>query len=273
MERMGSFPATLIACAAGAALLGACASVQAQWPAEPVAVEIYDRTEGRVLATYMHEGRRYVVGKPGNEYAIRVRNKSGGRVLAVMSVDGVNAISGDTASPLQTGYVLSPYESADIAGWRKSMSHTAAFYFTTLPDSYAARTGRPDNIGVIGVAVFRERQRPMVLRQFERREPARRNADQPTAKAARPESAGAPAADAAAPPRPSLGTGHGRSESSYASYTAFERASETPEQTITVYYDSYQNLLAQGVPVDVAPIARLRPDPFPDHGRFAPDPR
>ena len=89
------------------------------------------------------QGRRYVVGKPGNEYAIRVRNQSGGRVLAVMSVDGVNAISGDTASPAQTGYVLSPYESADIAGWRKSMSHTAAFYFTPLPDSYAARTGRP----------------------------------------------------------------------------------------------------------------------------------
>ena len=73
----------------------------------------------------MHQGRRYVVGKPGNEYSIRVRNQSGGRVLTVMSVDGVNAISGDTASTAQTGYVLSPYESADIAGWRKSMSNTA----------------------------------------------------------------------------------------------------------------------------------------------------
>ncbi|HEY7943253.1 MAG TPA: hypothetical protein VIH15_01965 [Casimicrobiaceae bacterium] len=272
MKCMANFLATLIASAAGAAMLGACATVQAHWPAEPAAVEIYDRTEGRVLPTYTHEGRRYVVGKPGNEYSIRVRNQSGGRVLTVMSVDGVNAISGDTASPAQTGYVLSPYESADIAGWRKSMSHTAAFYFTTLPDSYAARTGRPDNVGVIGVAVFRERPRPVVMQQFERREAAR-DATEPTAKAAKPSAAGALASDAAAAPQPSLGTGHGRSESSYASYTQFERASATPEQTITIYYDSYPNLLAQGVPVGVPPIARLRPDPFPDRGRFAPDPR
>src|SRR5262252_4843457 len=129
------------------------------------AVEIFDRTEGRVLPMYWHEGRRYVVGKPGNEYAIRVRNGAGGRVLAVMSVDGVNVITGDTASTQQSGYVLAPYETAEIAGWRTSLSHTAAFYFTALPDSYAARTGRPDNVGVIGVAIFAEKQRPIALNE------------------------------------------------------------------------------------------------------------
>ena len=72
-----------------------------------------------------------------------MRNASAERALAVMSVDGVNVISGDTASPAQSGYVLGPSESADIAGWRKDMTRTAAFYFTALPDSYAARTGRP----------------------------------------------------------------------------------------------------------------------------------
>src|SRR5256885_5128149 len=40
-----------------------------------------------------------------------------------------------------------------------------------------------------------------------------------------------------------LGTGHGRSETSYASYTRFERASDTPAETIAIYYDSYENLL------------------------------
>ena len=49
----------------------------------------------------------------------------------------------------------------DIAGWRKNLARTAAFYFTELPDSYAARTGRPDHVGVIGVAVFRERVAPV----------------------------------------------------------------------------------------------------------------
>jgi hypothetical protein len=271
MERIGKVLATLVASAAAMVMLGACASVEAHWPAQPAAVEIYDRTEGRVLPTYFYQGRRYVVGKPGNEYAIRVRNQGGGRVLTVMSVDGVNAISGDTASTAQTGYVLSPYESADIAGWRKSMSRTAAFYFTALSDSYAARTGRPDNVGVIGVAVFRERERPVTQQQLDRREAAR-DAAEPMAKAAKPSSAGALNSDAAAAPQPSLGTGHGRSESSYASYTAFERASTTPEQTITIYYDSYQNLLALGVPVGAPALARWQPDPFPDRGRFTPDP-
>ena len=57
-------------------------------------------------------------------------NATGERVLAVMSVDGVNVVSGETASPAQSGYVLSAYECADINGWRTSLASTAAFYFT-----------------------------------------------------------------------------------------------------------------------------------------------
>src|SRR6266536_4853579 len=120
------------------------------------------------------------------------------RVLAVMSVDGVNVITGDTASPQQSGYVLAPYESADIAGWRKSMARTAAFYFTALPDSYAARTGRPDNVGVVGVAVFRRKQPPVSIAPQLR-------PSAPEAAAARRE---------AAQDESRLGTGHGRREAS-----------------------------------------------------------
>ena len=88
---------------------------------------------------------------------MRIRNCTGARVLVVTSVDGVNVISGDTAAPSQSGYVLEPWGSVEITGWRKSLSRTAAFYFTDLGDSYAARTGRPQNVGVIGVAVFQEK--------------------------------------------------------------------------------------------------------------------
>jgi len=264
-----------------AALLPLSGGALAHWPLPRVNVEIYDRTEGGVLPMYDFGGRRYVVGKPGNEYAIRVRNNGGERALAVMSVDGVNIITGDTASPAQSGYVLGPSESADIAGWRTNMSRTSAFYFTTLPDSYAARTGRPDNVGVIGVAIFQEKRRvqPPIIGRLER---DRSDAPQRSAAAG----AGA-AADAASPAPPaaaesrneqaqakqSLGTGYGRTENSSAQYTTFQRASETPIETIAIYYDSYQNLLAQGVPVASPPLARLTPDPFPDRGRFVPAPR
>src|SRR6266699_5465773 len=105
-----------------------------------------------------------------------------------MSVAGVNVITGDTASPSQSGYVLDAHGSFEIAGWRTSMSRTAAFFFTTLANSYAARTGRPDNVGVIGVAVFRER--PRVFRQFggkvERQRAARDEADGPASPSASP---------------------------------------------------------------------------------------
>jgi len=238
-------------------------------PDSSSAVEIFDRTEGRVLPLYWHEGRRYVVGKPGNEYAIRVRNGAGGRVLAVMSVDGVNVITGDTASPQQSGYVLAPYETAEIAGWRTSLSRTAAFYFTALPDSYAARTGRPDNVGVIDVAIFTEKQRPIALQEPRRESNARMDAktlQTPSAPVAAARESGAARDEAA-----KLGTGYGRSEASYASYTRFERASEMPSETIAIYYDSFANLLAQGVPV-APPVARYRPDPFPQPGHFVPAP-
>ena len=121
---------------------------------QPADVEIYDRTSGRNLPVYWHDGQRYVAGEPGHRYEVRVRNRGGGRVLAVTSVDGVNVISGETAAPDQTGYVLDGHGSVHIDGWRKSMAEVATFYFTALPDSYAARTGRPDNVGVIGIALF-----------------------------------------------------------------------------------------------------------------------
>ena len=94
----------------------------------------------------------------GHRYAVRIANLSGSRILAVLSVDGVNAVTGQTASPDQSGYVLDPYQSTEIDGWRKDLSEVAQFNFTALGDSYAARTGRPNNVGVIGVAAFREKQ-------------------------------------------------------------------------------------------------------------------
>src|SRR6059058_6672910 len=89
-------------------------------------LSVYDRTEGRRLAVHWHEGRAYVVGKPGNEYQVTMRNRLREDVLTVVSVDGVNVISGETADPGQTGYVLSQHRSYDILGWRKSLAETAA---------------------------------------------------------------------------------------------------------------------------------------------------
>ena len=125
-------------------------------------VDVYDRHEQRVLEIHPHRGRHYVVGQPGHDYAVRIRNCTAQRILAVVSVDGVNVITGETASPDQSGYVLEPWDYANIQGWRKDLERTAAFYFSEPYDAYATRTGRPDDLGVIGVAVFRERERRQI---------------------------------------------------------------------------------------------------------------
>ena len=142
-------------------------------------VTVYDRVENRALPVHQHQGRYYVVGKPGNEYQVRVRNRSGGDILAVVSVDGVNAVSGETANWNQTGYVLGPSQSFDIKGWRKSLQRVAAFFFTEHQFSYAARTDRPDNVGVIGVAVFRKKIEPQVFIPRERHRGPRAEGSEP----------------------------------------------------------------------------------------------
>src|SRR4029079_7611444 len=115
------------------------------------------RDTGATLPAYRQAGKLYIAGTPGHRYSVRLCNRSAARVLAVLSVDGVNAITGQNANPQQSGYVLDAYENMDVEGWRKNMSEIAQFNFTALDNSYAARTGRPNNVGVIGVAVFREK--------------------------------------------------------------------------------------------------------------------
>jgi hypothetical protein len=230
-------------------------------------VEIFDRTAGHALPQYVHGDRLYVAGEPGHQYELRINNRGGERLLAVTSVDGVNVISGETAEQQQSGYVLDAWNGVEVEGWRKNLDEVATFYFTRLSDSYAARTGRPENVGVIGVAVFRER-RPH-FRHHPLEERAAGNAP-----AAPEASADAQSADEYSSRRQSgkLGTGHGHREDSPASYVDFQRASSTPEETIVIYYDSRKNLLARGVIKEPRYYAEQeRPNPFPE-GMFVPDP-
>ena len=276
----------MTAAAAGVAIALALAATPAAAVGQLGTVDIVSRPDGHVLPVYGKDGRNWVVGTPAQEYGIRVCNTTGGRLLAVMSVDGVNIVSGDTASPAQSGYVLTAYECADINGWRKSQSATAAFYFTTLADSYATRTGRPDNLGVIGVAFFREHAERITWKDA----PARMAASPAAESAARQDAGGAAGAKAegrmerdqaandsiaARRPEPApaakIGTGYGRHESSYVQMTRFERESTAPNETVAINYDRRENLIAMGI---LPPPSFARsPNPFPAWTpRFVPEP-
>ncbi|MBS0192727.1 MAG: hypothetical protein JSR34_00570 [Proteobacteria bacterium] len=252
------------------ALAAACALSATACAAQSlVDLSIVDRDTGSTLTTYRHHGRSYVPGEPGHRYALHLYNHTSERVMVVLSVDGVNAVTGQTAAANQAGYVLGPWQSADIAGWRKSDDDIAQFVFTALGDSYAARTGRPDNVGVVGMAVFRERPQqpvyvpPPPMRPYaddEQRYSARAEGA-PRNSAAAPAPATATNAQAAREAAPAakaigniggavaqeLGTGHGAREYSPISRTTFERLSSSPQQVTQIWYDSPQQLAARGI--------------------------
>ena len=250
---------------------------------------IVDRQQQRTLDVYWHEGRAYIEGKPGNEYQIVLRNQGGQDVLAVVSVDGVNAVTGETAAPSQGGYVIDQWKRLEVAGWRNSYASTAAFYFTTLADSYAPRTGRPQNVGVIGVALYRRKaesgandvqlnyapQGRLKKDSAERSDQGRAESDDGNRaeRSASAKALSAPSVSMQAPAATALdspiSTGYGRTETSHARVVSFERATRNPEEVVAIYYDSRANLIARGI-IRETFLPRREPNPFPQH--FVPAP-
>jgi hypothetical protein len=256
-----------------------------------VDVQVVDLDQGNTLDRIPFSGRNYIEGQPGHRFSVSLQNQTGERVLAVLSVDGVNAISGQTASASQAGYVLEPYQQIQVNGWRKSYSDVAEFYFTDLPDSYAARTGRPDNVGVIGVAAFRERRPEPIPYQPQYQQPYQppyspppmigsregSSSDSAAAEARSSGYAGGARADRAESSAPmakaqQIGTGHGQRRYDPVTQTQFERESSRPNQRVALYYDSYDALVSRGVirEHNYRHHYGEQPDPFPIG--FAPDP-
>jgi hypothetical protein len=121
----------------------------------PLTVRLLD-AEGRPLPGLSAGGRQYVVGEPGERYVIEIRNHSGARFEAVASVDGLDVIDGQPASFRKRGYLIGPYATLEIDGFRRSTQTVAAFRFGAVEESYAARKGDARNVGVVGVAFFGE---------------------------------------------------------------------------------------------------------------------
>ena len=259
-------------------------------PALCRAVDVYDRTIGSPLPVYEKDGRRYVVGTPGNEYAVRIRNCTGRRILAVTSVDGVNAITGETASPDQSGLrdrALGQRRNRRLAqehgAHRRVLLHGPRQQLRCAHGTpvrrrrhrrrgvrRTPRAGRPNAATDRGRAQGRARDArgSTGCRAWA----ARNVADAQEAERASPEAA-APSASFNGVPLAKLGTGHGRSESSHARRVSFVRATAAPAQVLSIQYDRHENLAALGVvPQRPAHVARHHPRPFPGL-RFAPDPR
>ena len=111
---------------------------------------------GKSTIKYAHEGRFYLEGRSNTEFTLLVRNNTATRVLAVMTVDGLSIMDGKKGSLDGNGYVVDPFQTLKIPGWRLNDDDVAKFIFAGKGKSYAAKKGNSRDVGVIGCAIFNE---------------------------------------------------------------------------------------------------------------------
>ena len=196
--------------------------------------------DGRTLPTYpvkMRHGVRKVYAEAikGDHYRIEVKNRLNRRVGLVIAVDGRNIISGAKSwlKNSERMYILEAYGYGEFSGWRSAQDRINRFYFTDVPDSYAAAFGDESAMGVIAVALYPEVRRckppiplarttPAYPRSYEGK--AAGSADRADASPNAPTASGAQMkdrADKAEKAMESAGTGYGRDEYSPSQIVAF----------------------------------------------------
>ena len=222
------------------------------------------------LPIYVHEDNVYLLGEEGLAYGICLRNQAPVRIEAVVSVDGRDAVSGQIADyRTDRGYVLEPREETCIRGFRESTESVAAFTFTSVEQSYAARMGSAENVGVIGIAIFDEASAPQPPQVI-----ARDSNEKMYTESAPAEAVASADGKVAEEEGASVGTEYGRSVSSQAEIVPFVRRDpERPTELRAVYYDNREGLESRGVRLsDDDDRPSPEPNPFPGSDGFAPPP-
>jgi hypothetical protein len=204
----------------------------------------------------------YAEAVKGDHYKIFVRNKLNRRVGVVIAVDGRNIVSGSKSWLKNTErmYILDPYAGYEYAGWRTGQDRINRFYFTEVPDSYAAAFGDRTAMGVIAIAVYPEVQRyepPASLRSQE--------------SAPAPSGMGAPSRKKSAEMMDrSAGTGYGRTEYS-PSYTVAFNPEPRSVENLYIKYEWRSTLCRLGI----INSGHQRPKPYNrlwDNAGYAPPP-
>jgi len=215
-------------------------------------------------------GRHYLEAREGAGYAVRLDNRTGQRLGVELTVDGLNAISGsrDASHPSAAPgrmYVLDPWGSTTVRGWRTSLSEVRRFTFVDERVSYAARSGKANaKMGWIEVVVYRERSH-YIRRPWRPWEPwTRDGADDdgsagaseerpapasPPATLDEPESEGRAAGKSArrsAPTDSYPGTGWGRATDDPAEIVSFHPEARSAER-INLRYEYASALRALGI--------------------------
>ncbi len=231
---------------------------------------------------YRHEGKTYIEAKMGRPYAVEVRNLSAGPVEVILSVDGLDILDRKVAGYHKPGFVIGRYRSFTFNGFRlPGTEEVASFMFGALEAAYATLMDAPDNVGVIGIAVFQEqtgfynlwpdpeqiddlfgplgsrRGLPTVLPT-----PTPTPIPTRTPIPERPMGMPTPTQKRATP----LGTVFGERLKNRTVYTSFERLTEKPAAVFTIRYEDRASLEKLGIRVIDLPGSLARREeaqPFP----------
>lgn len=238
---------------------------------------------------WKRDGIWYTEGVEGKRYSVTVRNRSSKRIEAVVSVDGLDVHDGEVASTSKRGLIIPAYSSFSFEGFRTSLSDVATFRFSKSGGSYAGLSGKPENIGVIGVAIFEEKMynaikywkntnwdqngwwyqpSPFIGGNCTRTTNNTRSMEVNVNYSATPMSA-MPQASAGQ----SLGTEFGEQRHSQVGETTFTRATSSPHSQFTVRYEDRETLRSMGFPIDGPVIpGHNMPNAFPADSRFCKPP-
>jgi hypothetical protein len=184
--------------------------------------------------------KRYLEARKGENYGLVIRNNTAERVGVVIAVDGRNIITGKR-SELRNNegmYIVNAYETARYDGWRTGQDQVHRFYFTDVADSYSVKTFADSSaMGVIVMAVYREKQQPRPILEKKREERAA-----PAASSAQKAPRNADSALA----KESAGTGFGDAQYSPVVTVQFEPEREPIQKTL-VKYEWHEVLCRKGI--------------------------
>ena len=122
-------------------------------------VSMHVQVNGRACKEYSQNGSTYIESRHGSNYTVKIKNDNAYRVMTVVSVDGLDVVSGKNAAETDTGYIIDAYDSLEIKGYRINDNDCASFIFTSRGKSYVQNIkGDARNCGVIGLRAFREKE-------------------------------------------------------------------------------------------------------------------
>lgn len=239
---------------------------------------------GRPIPQYNgRDGKKWVEARKNTKFEVKVENDSYERILAVVSVDGLNAINAKHEDPMESpGYILNRNGSISVPGWLIDNDNVREFLFTEDRNSYAKKIGADiSNVGVIGVAIISEKPTwtytmsstndyttwpyyPPGIRKWNST-----GGQLGTSNVYMSSSAGDGIATAsvtnfsATIEEPKMAVGSGEIKEFSTVESTFNR--NKIETIFSLYYDSRENLIKNGIIVENGPV------PFPINSKYCPD--